>query len=259
MDHPTENLVRVLGNTVWERSESESSRTMTVDFAVYNEWTEIDDPFEGHFMERIAPGAFSEAGKTRPVRVMYHHGRDMTIGTKPLGKMLGITDVDQRARATVDLFDASYVRDLEPAFRAGEMGASFRGSIPDGGVQTAYPSRTTDHNPSRLPERTITRFDLWEIGPTPLPAYASTSVGMRSMTDDWLQSFLSDPVFVARMTERMGATVIEKITATAASHDLSEPADGGTGEPPVLVPADGGTPLSLARAKARALALRSFQ
>ena len=87
--------------------------------------------------------------------------------------------------------------------------------IPDGGDHWETPSRATAGNPDRLPERTITNATLYEFGPVTFPAYEGATAGMRSMTDEFMGEWLRDSAFVARLTDRVGLTVVEKILATA--------------------------------------------
>ena len=67
---------------------------------------------------------------------------------------------------------------------------------------------------SRL-RRTITDVDLYEFGPVTFGAYAEATSGLRSGTDEWMRS-LQDPLFVARLTERLGANVVSKILTNGA-------------------------------------------
>src|SRR5437868_723201 len=56
-------------------------------FAVYDQWTEINSAFEGHFLERFAPGAFDKtfSESRESMRVLFQHGFDPVVGDKPLG------------------------------------------------------------------------------------------------------------------------------------------------------------------------------
>jgi hypothetical protein len=53
-----------------------SEPTLFGHFAVFNEWTEIDSMFEGHFLERIAPGAFKKTFREQQQKVLFQHGQD---------------------------------------------------------------------------------------------------------------------------------------------------------------------------------------
>lgn len=185
--------------------------TMVGHFAVFDTWTEIKSIFEGNFLERIAPGAFADTFKERgdQIRVLYDHGADPTIGNKPLGAPTVLKEDSRGAYYEVDLFDSSYVNDLKPAIRAGQLGASFRFKVTaDAWAQPKEPSRD---NPQMLEERTITGVDLYEFGPVTFPAYPDASAGLRSRTDEFIEHFLNDPAFLARFKERAGPAVVDQI------------------------------------------------
>lgn len=147
--------------------------------APFNEWTEIDSLFEGRFMERIAPGAFTKTLQERTPKVLFQHGHDPTVGDKPLGVPRTIEARDHGEWFSVGLFDTtSYVRDLIPAIEAGQYGVSFRFSAVKE-IFEAEPEKS-DHNPEGLPERTVLEASLPEFGPVTFPAYDGATVGLRS-------------------------------------------------------------------------------
>lgn len=216
MTHPSNNLLRAYcaPDAVELRDTGDGDgNTLTGHFAVFNEWTEINSRYEGNFVERIAPGAFARTIERDSVKVLYDHGKDPSVGNKPLGVPSSITEDAKGVRYEVPLFDAGYVNDLKPAIRAGALGASFRFSVPEGGDTWVTPTRSADHNPDRLAERTITEVKLFEFGPVTFPAYAGATAGMRSTTDEFLDGLLGDPLMFARFTDRVGLAVVEKIMA----------------------------------------------
>lgn len=178
-------------------------------------------------MERVAPGAFKRAFQDQraQIRVMFEHGQDPTVGQKPLGDIVNLQEDRMGAYYEVDLFDASYVNDLIPAFRSPQTGASWRFSIPDGGDEWNRNARAAAHNPQGLPERTITDPDVFELGPVVWGANPSASSGVRSGTDDFIEHLLNDPLFVARFTERAGLKVVERILSTSADGEAERTAD----------------------------------
>lgn len=84
---------------------------------------------------------------------------------------------------------------------------------------------------SRLPERTITGADVLEFGPVTFPAYEAASASVRCGTDRFLDSLTNDPRFVARFTERVGRTVIEKILADLPTGTADERRADGAPSP----------------------------
>lgn len=196
-DHPRDDLLRASYPAVELRAADEASMpTMVGHFARFNEWTRIESTFEGTFMERIAPGAFSRTIKNNldRVRVLFQHGRDPQIGDKPLGPIEAIREDDDGAWYEVPLLDTSYNRDLLPGLRAGLYGASFRFSIPDGKDDWNMKPAKSPHNPDGLPERTIREARLMEFGPVTFPAYAGATAGVRSLTFTDLDAAFEPPV-----------------------------------------------------------------
>jgi hypothetical protein len=152
--------------------------------AVFNEWTEINSRIEGHFMERLAPGAFKKTFSETLPKVLYNHGNDPSVGQKPLGSIRNLGEDEKGAFYEVDLLDTSYNRDLVEALKAGLLGSSFRfRSIREDYDRDATAS---EHNPKGLPERTLREVGVPEFGPVTFPQYPSATAGVRSVTDDYV-------------------------------------------------------------------------
>lgn len=228
MSHPVDNLVRLhCGAPVEVRAAAKSEDgTMFGHFAVFDTWTEINSWFEGNFLERIAPGAFAKAFKApERVKVLYEHGHDPTVGNKLLGVPQVMREDTVGAYFEVDLFDASYVNDLRPALRSGQLGSSFRFAVT--GEEIVKPTKPTPHNPQRLDERTITSVDLYEFGPCPFPAYADATAGLRSTTDEFIERLMRDPQFLARFSKRAGLLNTAEILTNAAGAAPANTTDAG--------------------------------
>jgi HK97 family phage prohead protease len=138
------------------------------------------DSHEGRFLERVAPGTFTNAFvNPAAIRILFQHGKDPSIGEKPIAAPTVLREDSIGAYYEAEMFDASYAIDLIPALRAGQLGASFRFKV------TAQdwndrPARST-HNPDRLPERTIRSVDLLELGPCTWGAYSSATAGIKAV------------------------------------------------------------------------------
>jgi HK97 family phage prohead protease len=162
-------------------------------FAVTNTWTEIDSMFEGHFLERIAPGAMVRtiAQDRDRIRSLFQHGHDPQIGEKPLGPIETLREDERGGFFEVPLLDTSYNRDLVPGLEQGTYGASFRFRVTDEDMADR-PARSS-YNPEGLPERTIRELELFEVGPVTWPAYAEASAGVRSRSmTDWDRTYRRD-------------------------------------------------------------------
>ncbi len=136
-------------------------------------------------MERMAPSAFTKtvAESSDRMRVLFQHGRDPSVGEKPLGPIRDLQIDDQGVHYEVDLLDTGYNRDLIPGLEAGLYGSSFRFEVMREDVNQK--AKRSDHNPKGLPERTVTELRMSEFGPVTFPAYTGAKSGIRSLTDEF--------------------------------------------------------------------------
>jgi HK97 family phage prohead protease len=175
MDTPRDDLIRMnpAGVTL---GDDDGTRTLFGYAAVFNEWTEIHG-WEGHFRERIMPGAFAKTIQERGdrVKILYDHGMDPTLGNKPLGKIRELREDDRGLYYEVALLDTDYNRNfLIPAVEADTLGASFRFRVT---------KDDWDDEPD-MPERTIREIGpLHELGPVTFPAYEGATAGVRNRQD----------------------------------------------------------------------------
>lgn len=170
-------------------------------FAEFETWTEINSALEGHFLERVAASAFTKTIQENrsSIRCMFHHGRDPSLGVQVLGS---IERLDSDSFFEVRLFDGIPPLVMD-GLRAGEYGTSYRFGL----VRYDYVQRPkkSAHNERGIPELTILEARVREFGPTPIPVYAGTSAGIRSMTDEFFVDQLADdPERFKRLAERSG-------------------------------------------------------
>jgi HK97 family phage prohead protease len=207
MDAPKDDLIRstaaAVAKLAWHEPDETRTdagtdgRTMTGYPVVFNQWTEIDSMWEGHFLERIHPGALNRTLKQRGnrVQVQFNHGFDPQIGDKPLGKPTVQETRDYGLYTEVPLSDTSYNDDLIALIRDGALwGQSFRFSVLD--EKWDDEPDTSDHNPAGIPERTITEARLYEYGPVTYPAYEATTLGIRSVDafQEWQRTHNATPL-----------------------------------------------------------------
>lgn len=180
------DVVRAVDHTPELRSDgSEISDlgTLVIRFSPFNTWYTVRSLWEGTFLERTIPGAFSRTimEDRAAMRVLFDHGQDPTIGNKVLGPIMELREDADSPVGEIPLFDTSYNWDLLPGLKAGVYGSSMRMRVLDD-VWDDKPKRS-DYNPDGLPERTITRVGVPEFGPVTFPASPSATAGMRSLTD----------------------------------------------------------------------------
>jgi len=158
-------------------------------FARFDEWTEIDSWFEGHFMERIVPGAFRKTFRERrdQIRVLFQHGRDPELRDRPIAEPQELREDEEGAYHESRLFDGLPDIVME-GLRAGQYGQSFRMEVMR--EEFVEEPGVSDHNPAGIAERSIKEIRLHEFGPVTFPAYANTTPGVRSLTDEFLFEWL---------------------------------------------------------------------
>jgi HK97 family phage prohead protease len=179
--------VRALSTAPELRSEAkgDSLGLLSGHFSAFNNWYHVDSVREGNFLERTAPGAFAKtiAEDRGGMRVLFNHGFDTMAGDKVLGMLQELREDKIGGYYEVPLFDTSYNRDLLPGLKAGAYGASFRMKV----EENSWNDRpdASDYNPQGLPERTITRAKVMELGPVTFPANPAASATVRSTTDEF--------------------------------------------------------------------------
>lgn len=215
---------------------ADTSPILVGHFARFDEWTTIDSFFEGRFLERIAPGAFKKTLREQSPRVLFNHGRDVTLGNTLLGTPEVIREDDEGAYYEVRLFDGLPELLME-GLRAGAYGASFRFRVVR--EELVQEPKRSAHNPDRLPERTITEAQVFEFGPVSFPAYEGATAGVRSLTDTFtFERLARDDTALSQLIEfRNGGAAPsehpagEEAAVEAREHDDASPTDSAAAEP----------------------------
>jgi HK97 family phage prohead protease len=224
---PRENLIRALpAKTECRDGEGDQRPILFGHFSRFNEWTEIDSFFEGRFLERISPNAYTKTFKERrdQLRVLFQHGKDPMVGDKPIAEIERLEAQDEGAYHESRLLDG--VPELiVSGLRAGQYGQSFRMEV----VKEDFNERPdkSDVNPLGLPERTINEIRLHEFGPVTFPAYPNTTPGLRSLTDRFIFEWLERNATEARSL--ISAQAIHLAAFPAAETALPETPEAAPG------------------------------
>jgi hypothetical protein len=133
-------------------------------------------------MERVQEGAFVDSFEVRTPKITFNHGHDPELGDKLLGHPVKAYENDTGGVVEAPLFSGvpPLVTD---GLRAGAYGSSFRFGVDEDDI--VHKPATSDYNPEGLPERTIIKASVFEAGPVTFPAYANTTAGVRSLTDQF--------------------------------------------------------------------------
>jgi len=165
------------------RQEEDGSKVIESKIVPFDEWLEVDSIFEGHFMERFAPGSlkktFSE--NLNRIRVYFEHGFSKVYDSQPIAELLRAWEEKDAA-----WFNASLLNGLPELLLSGIERGQYGASIGARIVKSEINSdpKPSVFNPQGLGERTYTEVQAHDFSITPRPAYANTSVAMRSITDE---------------------------------------------------------------------------
>lgn len=227
---PRDLLVRAMRPGAELRdSGTDAPPTMFGHFAVFDQWTEINSRIEGHFLERVAPGAFTKAfqepARSR-IKPVFQHGEDPELGDKILGPLAVVKQDKVGAYYEVPLYRGIPELLLE-GMRGGEYGSSFKFRVTREQFDTR--AKASSYNPDGLPERTVQEVEVYDFGPVTWPAYEGATVGVRSMTDDFMvKRLLRDPKQLSELLALVDAP--SKPDAADEPHLGTE-----RSEPPVVV------------------------
>jgi len=135
---------------------------------VYNRETIIGD----YFRERIMPGAFAKS-LTGDVRALYNHDSAAILG-RTAAKTLRLRDDANALSFELDLPDTQVGRDLAVSVERGDVaGSSFGFRV----------TKQEWDETGNLPLRSVLEAELYEISPCGDPAYADTSLALRSLEE----------------------------------------------------------------------------
>lgn len=178
--------------------------------ARFNEPTAISD-FLGDYVERIAPGAFRRTLRERGaggVKMQFDHGHDGVFGSLPIGVWTVLREDRHGLWGEGRILDSWLTLPIRAALEAGALnGMSFRFK--------AIAEEWTDDD-----ERTLTEVALFEAGPVVHPAYAGTSVGLRSQVLDLLR--VDGAAHSVAIERAVCATLVDEVAGPPVGADEAE-------------------------------------
>lgn len=201
MEAPRDDLTRAVSFEL-ERGQDADGLTLTGYAAVFNDPARIDS-WEGKFDEQIARGAFKKTIAEKTPVLQFDHGHDTRTGSVPIGVITSLKEDRTGLKVEARLHDNDLVKPIRDAIESGAItGMSFRFNV----IKDLWDES------GDVPVRTIKEVRLHELGPVVFPAYASTSVGVRSADIDSL---------AAQVAARLG-------TPPGAATETDEPPPEGT-------------------------------
>ena len=234
--------------------------------AVFNRKTIIDS-WEGRFWEQIATGAMKKSFRENPPKVQFDHGHHPLIGSIPIGAPLegfpreevdATLAPDGGAHVVARLHDNWLVQPVRDAIASEAInGMSFRFGVvtevwhdADGKQirdekqlhELLRKSWLEDVPDAELLIRTLKELRVPELGPVVWPAYAETSVGIRSRTidlahlgDPETKNFLARALLLAdaaKSDDEAPAGTPEAARHAETSTDRPQATDSSAGEHP---------------------------
>lgn len=199
------------------RSAGDDGFTLEGYAAVFGSPTRIDS-WEGIFDEKIERGAFAKTLKERSPVIQFDHGHDIATGSVPIAAVNTIREDTKGLWVSARMFDNPRVEPIRQAIAGGAIdGMSFRFRV----IREEW-DETGD-----VPLRTIRELELFELGPVVFPAYAATSVGVRSLLAD-----LDEPQRLALLADLSGVDAARQGTSTPppkpdAAHEGTSGTTGG--------------------------------
>jgi hypothetical protein len=207
---PTENLFRAISPQLAkiEVRDEGSDPVLSVRFAAFDEWAEIDSVYEGHFLERFAPGSLDDSLSSETPKILFQHGKDPELGNKVIAAPVTTRTDSQYAYLEGPLLDGVPPL-IVSGLRHGVYGASMQFAAEEQTV--VRNAKKSDYNPQGLTERTVTKARVREGGPVTWGAYASPTASIRSLTDEYQHvDFDAQIAYMAREHPQELASRIQK-------------------------------------------------
>jgi HK97 family phage prohead protease len=129
----------------------------------------------GEFYERVAQGAFAKSLRDNTIKALWNHNSDLVLVSTKNGT-LQLEEDEIGLRFSLDLPDTSWGRDAFASIQRGDVD----------GVSFGFCVRSDSW--AYLPdedvyERTLLDVNLFEVSPTPFPAYPDSEVAQRSLSE----------------------------------------------------------------------------
>lgn len=186
-------LERSVDFLIREEEEDEGDGlTLVGHAAVFNQETEINS-WEGHFTESIDPGSFKKTLRERTPVLQFDHGRHPLVGSIPIGAIETAREDELGLFVEARLADNWLIQPVRDAIKNKSVnGMSFRFEVVKEKWFDRDGNELRDHKEiqnilwgydpdEKGPlKRTLKELKVHELGPVVFPAYAGTSVDVRS-------------------------------------------------------------------------------
>lgn len=172
----TKEVRSIISNVEVRAVEGSEEKVITGYAAKYNSRScVLRDWWGDEFVEEISQGAFDESLKNNVIKSYLNHNTDITLGSTRSGTLKLESD-EVGLRFDLILPNTQAGNDLYESVKRGDIdGTSFGFRVKDDKWTEV------EHEGKSIMKRTLTDIDLFEISPTPNPAYEESSVDCRSL------------------------------------------------------------------------------
>lgn len=185
--------------------------------AVFNSRSENLGGRYWEFYEEILPGAFTEAIREDDIVANFNHNSDYVLGrnTSQPEPTLTLREDEKGLFVEIDTPDTSYARDLVRSIERGDIkGMSFAFTLVD-----SY-WRVEDEKEILYVEKA----KLYDVSVVTHPAYRETSVGLRALMQERMES-------VMQTSQERAEKAKDSLAAFKADEEKRQDADGGDALP----------------------------
>lgn len=161
---------------VRKAENGEESRTIQGYAAKFNSQSEVlVDWWGDEFVEEIAEGAFDDSLRDNVIKALWNHNSDLVLGSTK-SSTLRLNSDSTGLHFDLDLPESTWGKDAFESVRRGDVdGVSFGFRVKEDRWGK------TEVNGREMLKRTLIKVDLFEISPTPFPAYGASEVDCRSL------------------------------------------------------------------------------
>ena len=163
------------------------------------------------FREKIAPGAFAKSIEKNNIKALWNHNTDFPLANTKAGT-LTLKEDSKGLRFELELPDSTWGKDAEIAIRRGDcdgVSFGFRVNVDE-----------WENSNQEKPVRTLRDVELFEISPTPFPAYPQTSLNVRSADEVFEDYQAAQAAEDREAAESQKAIAAEQRESQKVSHEL---------------------------------------
>jgi HK97 family phage prohead protease len=170
-----EQEIRILPSEV-ELRESEDGKRSINGYAV--KWEQLSEKlgYFFRFREKFAKGAFADSLRNDKQKALWNHNSDFVLGSTKSGT-LSLVEDEIGLRFNIDLPENTWGKDAYESIKRGDVD----------GVSFGFKKEVDEWDESDPDNviRTIKKAKLFEVSPTPFPAYPQTEVQARSVEEPY--------------------------------------------------------------------------